>query len=111
MEHLRCNLTFRHESVEGIALDALKSGLQKYIRLGKVVKAIKCATYIHRLFIGPVVSRTKSLCTNLMNRLLVIALEDCGPAIASDLILKIHLQMVHLLHTHTHTLIIDCRIQ
>lgn len=91
---MQVDLTFRKETVDGMRVDALKSGLQKYIRRGEGGKAMRCAYRLHCVALGKVSTRGKGLFTNLIHRLMVILLEDCGPAMASDLLVKVALQLV-----------------
>jgi hypothetical protein len=73
-------------SPRGHALDVLKSGLQKYIRRGDCTKALFCAGEIHIIASSALdtetkvrLARAKSVFTNLIHRLMIIFLEDCGP--------------------------------
>jgi hypothetical protein len=73
----RINKGYRTErSASGNRPDELKSGLQKYARRGETAKAMRCAVelYCFRLVGG------KSVYTNLLHRLMIVYLEDVGPA-------------------------------
>lgn len=75
-------------SPHGFALDSLKSALQKYIRRAEVAKAVFCAREIHCISAsqlredGARSPRAQAVITNLMHRLLIIFMEDCGPPAA-----------------------------
>lgn len=62
-------------SYYGIPLDILKSGLQKYIRRCEVEKAFWC---VSELDMFRKIQKSKSIVTNMINRLLVICCEDVG---------------------------------
>ncbi len=69
---------FRNEkSWNGLSLDVLKSGLQKYIRRGKKNKAIWCGIELY-MFICD--GNGQRIITNFIHRLMVIYLEDIGIA-------------------------------
>lgn len=73
----RISIKYRSErSASDNSPDELKSGLQKYIRRDIEDKALRCATelYCFRLVGG------KAIYTNLIHRLMIIYLEDIGPA-------------------------------
>ncbi len=96
----KMSIKFRHEvGYNGIALDILKSGVQKYIRRGEFFKALWCAIEIFmfqcypeivkqtlsqpRAAIAPLLTkneetRLKSIFTNFYHRLQVTFLEDVG---------------------------------
>lgn len=69
---------FRHErSLHGYSLDELKSGLQKYIRRSNEAGALFCASELDRF---AEVEGGERIRTNFIHRLMVIYLEDIGPA-------------------------------
>jgi hypothetical protein len=55
----------------------LKSGLQKYCRRGEAHKALRCAS---ELYCFRLVEGGKAVYTNLLHRLMIVYLEDVGPA-------------------------------
>lgn len=73
-------------SPHGFALDALKSAMQKYIRRAEASKAVFCVREIHAISAsqlgvdGARGTRAQAVFTNLIHRLLIIFMEDCGPA-------------------------------
>lgn len=70
-KHQRGSLTY-----SGLAIDVVKSGIQKYVRRGICEKALMCAFEMYRMAeVGGV-----GVQTNLYTRLVVIACEDIGPA-------------------------------
>jgi len=72
------DLTFRSvKSINGIDLDILKSGLQKYIRRCEFDKAVWCATELF-LFCMYDDKIARATFTNFLNRLKIITLEDIG---------------------------------
>lgn len=74
----KMSYSFRHSTTySGYADDEIRSGLQKYIRRGEVVKAIQCGYELYRM--SEIHPEAKRLVTNLYNRLMVIATEDIGP--------------------------------
>ena len=83
-------ITFRTvRSPRGLALDALKSGMQKYIRRAETAKAVFCAREIHIIATSSLeegeavrTSGAKRIYTNLVHRLMIILMEDCGPSAA-----------------------------
>ena len=60
-------------SINGYKVNVLKSGLQKYIRRGNVVKALYC---MKELNLFGSIKEGKRIQTNMINRLMVILLED-----------------------------------
>ena len=62
-------------SYYGLPLDILKSGLQKYIRRCEINKALWC---VSELDMFRKIAKSKSIITNMLNRLLVICTEDIG---------------------------------
>lgn len=77
---------FRYEtSFRGYAWDELKSALQKYVRRGNLDKALyfyletESFGFPH-LEIEPKMNRGEGLRTNMLHRLMIIYLEDIGPA-------------------------------
>lgn len=60
----------------GHDIDIMKSGVQKYIRRGEVVKALQSAVELYRFVEIP---EAKAIVTNLFNRLAIIASEDISP--------------------------------
>lgn len=74
----KMSYSFRHSTTfSGYPDDEIRSGLQKYIRRGEVMKAVQCGTELFRM--PEVNPEAKRIRTNLYNRLLVIATEDIGP--------------------------------
>lgn len=72
-------------SFNGYRFDELKSGLQKYIRRGNAEMASYCYLEAEsfaypELEVEPKAGRGAGLRTNLLHRLMVIYLEDIGPA-------------------------------
>jgi len=70
-------------SWNGVDIDVLKSGIQKYVRRGKFEKAIWCAYELdlfHEMLDRNTEKQTglKALSTNLIHRLLIISVEDIG---------------------------------
>lgn len=70
-------------SWNGISIDVLKSGIQKYIRRGNVEKALWCTfeldLFSEMYFRGSdKETGIKALSTNLIHRLLIISIEDVG---------------------------------
>jgi hypothetical protein len=86
---LEISTVFRKEkSVNGISMDILKSGMQKYVRRGNFKKAVWCAIEMdlfaymtmpgERGFSDDEKKRAEAIRTNMINRLRVIFLEDVG---------------------------------
>jgi hypothetical protein len=74
----RISAKYRCErSASGHAPDELKSGLQKYCRRGEEAKALRCAS---ELYCFRLVDGGKAVYTNLLHRLMIVYLEDVGPA-------------------------------
>ena len=67
-------------SASGNPIDELKSGLQKYSRRGETSKAMRCATELYAFRLAGQDGRGKGVYTNLIHRLMIIYLEDIGPA-------------------------------
>lgn len=68
-------------SWNGFSLDVLKSAVQKYVRRGLFEKALYCVTEIdlfHELYQRDGEKGVKAISTNLVNRLLIISVEDIG---------------------------------
>jgi hypothetical protein len=61
-----------------VSHDQIRSGLQKYIRLGNVEMAVRCAVEFDRFFELGI--EGEPIRTNMINRLAIIAMEDIGPA-------------------------------
>jgi len=72
---------YRCENVDGISLSALKSGMQKGIRRGDVELALRSTRELLK-FADPELfessSRCKGILTNVLHRIMVTFLEDCG---------------------------------
>lgn len=84
--------TFRHQvSWNGYPLDLVKSGLQKYIRRGETEKALYCAGEIDLFKTAE--KEGEVIRTNLLNRFLVIYMEDVE-----------NLSILHRVHTLTNQL-------
>jgi hypothetical protein len=84
--------TFRHQvSWNGYPLDLVKSGLQKYIRRGETAKALYCAGEIDLFKTAE--KEGEVVRTNLLNRFLVIYMEDVE-----------NLSILHRVHTLTNQL-------
>ena len=84
--------TFRHQvSWNGYPLDLVKSGLQKYIRRGETAKALYCAGEIDLFKTAE--KEGEVVRTNLLNRFLVIYMEDVE-----------NLSIIHRVHTLTNQL-------
>ena len=84
--------TFRHQvSWNGYPLDLVKSGLQKYIRRGETEKALYCAGEIDLFKTAE--KEGEGVRTNLLNRFLVIYMEDVE-----------NLSIIHRVHTLTNQL-------
>ena len=84
--------TFRHQvSWNGYPLDLVKSGLQKYIRRGETEKALYCAGEIDLFKTAE--KEGEVVRTNLLNRFLVIYMEDVE-----------NLSIIHRVHTLTNQL-------
>lgn len=82
-------------SHNGVSIDVLKSGVQKYIRRGIFEKAIWCAMELdmfHELLHAQPTTGLKALSTNILNRLIITSVEDVGignpylPIVMQDLI-------------------------
>ena len=72
--------TYRHErSLNGVELDVLKSGLQKYVRRGLSDKAIWCAIEMCSFKLSTEV-RGKAIYTNFFHRVMICYLEDVASA-------------------------------
>ncbi len=78
--------SYRSErSYGGYRFDELKSAIQKYIRRGETQKALRCyleaeSFAFPELEIEPRTNRGAGIRTNLIHRLMIIYLEDIGPA-------------------------------
>ena len=60
----------------GYKIDIMKSGLQKYIRRGDVMKALECGFELYRM----IEVDLRPINSNMYNRLAVISAEDIGPS-------------------------------
>lgn len=90
-------LKYRSErSVNGFALDVLKSALQKYIRRGTSTMALYALRELlsFRNAYETEESRVKSCNTNMFHRMQIIALEDIGPTALP------HIAILNLLVNH-----------
>lgn len=68
--------TYRNEiSIEGHRIDVLKSGMQKYIRRGKLKKALYCVSQLDKF---ADIEGGERIRTNMIHRLMVIFMEDIG---------------------------------
>ena len=72
-------------SVNGLKKDLCVSGLQKYIRRGEKEKALRCALEVD-LFAYAEEGKGEPFRANLIHRLMVIALEDCGAPFFENLL-------------------------
>ena len=68
---------FRYESIQGITLDVLKSGLQKYIRRSNREKAMLMAGLLDSFYYAEG-NTGERIRTNFIHRLMIIFLEDIG---------------------------------
>ncbi len=84
---------YRYEiSYNGVPLKVLKSALQKYIRRKNIKKAVWCLVEMD-LFSTVNDTRSKSIRTNMINRLIAIMSEDIGVA---NPFLPIHMKTLYL---------------
>lgn len=85
MIHSRVKGLRASTTLHGLSMDVLKSALQKYARRGEFKKGIRCLldAESYAFAFDPSAGTTsantaiKAIRTNIMNRLVIIALEDC----------------------------------